>query len=630
MFDVIEKEKSEDDWIKLVIWPEGYEFKNLGKNMTFKNITFKDLKMTTWHEMKFIDCNFINTTFTSYEFKNTFKNCSFFKSQIEIVLFLGFTSNLYRDYSKIMNCSFYESTITSKSMRTPGYIELVGSDHFYVTNSLDLTDSSFFNTNLNLYRNNITITNSNFNSSNITGSSNILNMTNTKFNSPKMYLHLSKIYIYDSNLSDSKLHFAAGYFSNGCYVVMENSILSNSNIKTTVNYGSRRGSLIMNNSAVYNTTINLTNENILINKSEFNQSEIELFFSNIKIKDSTFINYRNIENTIKTRKYYDEYSSKQIEVQVKTNYTAENSYFKNSSGIYEITSKDINLDTTHKIIINQSDIYYFNDKLIIRLEDFKGNPVSNVELFIKVDDDYPVTSIKTDANGTASYTLEKIGNLKLYIYYSTIGMQYRHVEYGSYLNLKVLSCVSDIEVKKVKFTTNTYSKINSYLEITAISNYTNELDGLKFAYKVYTHGKSKTYYSKTNSKGITIFKIPKTLTAGKHKLEISLLNTNLKKTINLKIAKAKTSVKAPKLVNKFKKSKYFKVSVKSSKKPLKYVEIKIKVYTGIKHKTYTVKTNKKGTVKIKTKKLKMGKHKVVISSKNSNYKISAKSIITIK
>ena len=99
----------------------------------------------------------------------------------------------------------------------------------------------------------------------------------------------------------------------------------------------------------------------------------------------------------------------------------------------------------------------------------------------------------------------------------------------------------------------------------------------------------------------------------------------------IKITKAKTIVKAPKVSARFKKSKYFKVTVKNkdTKKAMSKVKVKIKVYTGKKHKTYTVKTNKKGMGKLNTKKLKRGKHKVVISSGNKNCIISKKSKITI-
>jgi hypothetical protein len=96
--------------------------------------------------------------------------------------------------------------------------------------------------------------------------------------------------------------------------------------------------------------------------------------------------------------------------------------------------------------------------------------------------------------------------------------------------------------------------------------------------------------------------------------------------LTLKIEKAKATVKASKLTAKFKKSKYFKMTVKANKKPVKKVVLKVKIGK----KTYNVKTDKKGVAKFNTKKLKVGTHKVVITSGDKNYKISAKSKITIK
>ncbi|WP_407375200.1 right-handed parallel beta-helix repeat-containing protein, partial [Methanobrevibacter sp.] len=93
------------------------------------------------------------------------------------------------------------------------------------------------------------------------------------------------------------------------------------------------------------------------------------------------------------------------------------------------------------------------------------------------------------------------------------------------------------------------------------------------------------------------------------------------------IKKAKPTVSAPKVTAKYKKSKYFKVTVKLNKKAFKNLKVKVKVFTGKKYKTYTLKTDKKGIVKINTKKLKRGTHKVVISSGNSNYYISKTSSI---
>lgn len=151
-----------------------------------------------------------------------------------------------------------------------------------------------------------------------------------------------------------------------------------------------------------------------------------------------------------------------------------------------------------------------------------------------------------------------------------------------------------------------------------------------FTLKVYTGSKYKTYSVKTDSNGIASFKAS-SLSAGSHKIIISSeedMNMLAVKpvTTTVKITKAKTTVNAPKVVNKYKKTAYFKVTVKLNKKAVKKVSVKVKVGK----KTYNIKTDSKGIAKLNTKKLSVGKYKVVISSGNSNYKIAGKSTITVK
>ena len=107
--------------------------------------------------------------------------------------------------------------------------------------------------------------------------------------------------------------------------------------------------------------------------------------------------------------------------------------------------------------------------------------------------------------------------------------------------------------------------------------------------------------------------------------ELSLQKTSFK----LKIVKS-ASVKAPKIVSKYKKSKYFKITVKVGKKPLKKVKVKVKVFTGKNYKVYALKTNRKGVASLNVKKLKKGKHNVQITSSYSNAFIYKTSKITIK
>ena len=148
-------------------------------------------------------------------------------------------------------------------------------------------------------------------------------------------------------------------------------------------------------------------------------------------------------------------------------------------------------------------------------------------------------------------------------------------------------------------------------------------------------------YMSSNAKGIATFQASK-LPVGTYTLKFSEGYENNEDgyftcpigeaSVSVKITKAKTKVKAPKVTAKYKKTKYFKVTVKNkaTKKVVKSLKLKVKVYTGKKYKSYTIKTNKKGVAKLNTKKLKRGNHKVVVTSKNNNYKLSKKSSIKIK
>lgn len=144
----------------------------------------------------------------------------------------------------------------------------------------------------------------------------------------------------------------------------------------------------------------------------------------------------------------------------------------------------------------------------------------------------------------------------------------------------------------------------------------------------------KVFYEdiKLNSNGVGHYKASN-LAVGNYKIIFNYDDYRFPKICTtVKIIKAKTIINAPKIINKYKKSKYFKLTVKNkaTKKIVKNLKVKIKVYTGKKYKTYTIKTNNKGVAKLNTKTLKIGKHKVVISSGNSNYKMSSKSTIIIK
>ena len=108
----VEKEPESDYNGTFIIAKDIYDVKNTGKHIIFKNINFKDLNLISRHKMSFLDCKFINTNFTSKELNNSFDNCVFDKSKIELN---QYDTVRYKYYSKITNCTFYNSTVTSKT-----------------------------------------------------------------------------------------------------------------------------------------------------------------------------------------------------------------------------------------------------------------------------------------------------------------------------------------------------------------------------------------------------------------------------------------------------------------------------------------------------------------------------------
>ncbi len=150
--------------------------------------------------------------------------------------------------------------------------------------------------------------------------------------------------------------------------------------------------------------------------------------------------------------------------------------------------------------------------------------------------------------------------------------------------------------------------------------------------RVYTGKTYKTYKLKTDKNGKIKLDLSK-MSVGEHKVVIiGNSNLDLSKTIYINISKRTTVVKLSKIHFKAKKSDNLKITItdKNTKKSLKNTKVSVKVYTGKKYKTYNLKTNKKGTIQINTKNLKKGTHKIIIGSKNKNYKISKKASIKIK
>ena len=180
-------------------------------------------------------------------------------------------------------------------------------------------------------------------------------------------------------------------------------------------------------------------------------------------------------------------------------------------------------------------------------------------------------------------------------------------------------------------------KANSYFYM-KISDSTGALvKNTSIKVNVFTGKKIKTYSVKTNTKGVAKISTSK-LALGTHKVIINSTNKNIKikKTTKIIVKKSvakkvlKITASAPTKTVKYKANSYFTIKVTDYygflKKSLK---LKVKVYTGKKYVNYTVKTNASAIAKIKTNKLAIGTHKVVISSGNKSYKLSKSSKIIV-
>lgn len=186
---------------------------------------------------------------------------------------------------------------------------------------------------------------------------------------------------------------------------------------------------------------------------------------------------------------------------------------------------------------------------------------------------------------------------------------------------------------KAKDLTTTYDSQARY-EVELLYGGSGVMD-IKLELRVYTGNTYKSYYGYTWDYGEHLFTIDSSMSLGKHKVVLlskSKYYTAKSVTKYITIKKAKTTVKAPKMTGKYKKSKYFKATIrnKASGITVKNIKVKVKVYTGKKYRTLTLKTDKKGVVKFNIKKFKRGTHKVKITSKNKNYEISKIAYFKIK
>lgn len=181
----------------------------------------------------------------------------------------------------------------------------------------------------------------------------------------------------------------------------------------------------------------------------------------------------------------------------------------------------------------------------------------------------------------------------------------------------------------------TYYKAGKYFTVKLTNSAKKPIYDAKLNIKVYVS--SSRYYNYKGNTGIDgkINLGLDSLKPGTYKVVVTsgaTKNFALKKvTSKIVVKKAPAKLTPTKLTAKKGVKKYFKVTVKNTKtkKVIKGVKVKIKVYTGKKYKTYTVKTNSKGIANLNVKSLKVGSHKVVVSSANK-YVVAKAAKSTIK
>lgn len=189
------------------------------------------------------------------------------------------------------------------------------------------------------------------------------------------------------------------------------------------------------------------------------------------------------------------------------------------------------------------------------------------------------------------------------------------------------SVTKTITVKKAsaKITaskTTAYYKQGKYFVVKVTNTKNNKpIYGAKVNIKVFVS--SNRYYSYTGTTGADgKLKLQVDFNPGTYKVVVSKGEsknyTASSVTTKIIVKKAPAKLTPTKVTAKKGANKNFKVTVKNTKtkKVIAGVKVKIKVYTGKSSKTYTVKTNAKGIAQLNVKSLKVGTHKVVVTSAN--------------
>lgn len=225
-----------------------------------------------------------------------------------------------------------------------------------------------------------------------------------------------------------------------------------------------------------------------------------------------------------------------------------------------------------------------------------GQNMPNYNVTVKDKNNELICKLELE-NGTASFTHDKLEDLLIYNNGGNLINR---------LSSKLALSQSDNQYKNTKINVKLTDSANK-----PISNQNVELE--------FSNGKVITV--KTDKNGVASYSMP--FNVGTYSLVAKSSGTNyalVTKTLSkIKIVKAKIKASAKKLKTTYNSQKTFTVKLN---KAISDIKIKLKVYTNKKSKTYTIKTNKKGIATFKASTLKIGKHKVEITSGDGNCDIA--------
>jgi hypothetical protein len=278
--------------------------------------------------------------------------------------------------------------------------------------------------------------------------------------------------------------------------------------------------------------------------------------------------------------------------------------------------------TPKKVVINTKSVtvrYNTGNTATIKITDKKtGKVVPNaiVLVYLYTGSKYKAYLFQANDKGVVKFSASlSIGKHKMVV--KTADTRYEGTKVTKYITVKKAS--AKLKAPKV----NTYYKGGKYFTVTLTNAKNNKaIYDAKINIKVFiSKNRYYNYNGHTGANGQIKLSLD-SLKPGSYKVVVSAgenKNYTAKQiTSKIVIKKAPTKLTPKKLTAKKGAKKYFKVVVKNkkTKKVIAGVKIHLKVYTGKNYKIHTVKSNSKGIAKLNVKSLKVGTHKVVVSSAN--------------